>query len=129
MPTKLQSDPNCNEKKKHIGNDYVNIIYNESGEEYNLNTISVSCHIFNSHSRYIYLIPKIFYTQGQFNYACVIVEPLELNTNRIYVKVRPEIATFVYHPVPKIVSDKSAPLLARQLALHANVSSFFFLLI
>lgn len=47
MPTKLQSDPNCNEKKKHIGNDYVNIIYNESGEEYNLNTISVSCHIFN----------------------------------------------------------------------------------
>ncbi|XP_073839436.1 TSC complex subunit tuberin [Musca autumnalis] len=100
MPTKLQSDPNCNEKKKHIGNDYVNIIYNESGEEYNLNTIS-----------------------GQFNYACVIVEPLELNTNRIYVKVRPEIATFVYHPVPKIVSDKSAPLLARQLALHANLAS------
>ncbi|XP_059218491.1 tuberin [Stomoxys calcitrans] len=100
MPTKLTSDPNCNEKKKHIGNDYVNIIYNESGEEYNLNTIS-----------------------GQFNYACVIVEPLELNTNRIYVKVRPEIATFVYHPGPKIVSDKSAPLLARQLALHANLAS------
>lgn len=42
MPTNLKTDPNCNEKKKHIGNDYVNIIYNESGEEYNLNTISVS---------------------------------------------------------------------------------------
>uniref|UniRef100_A0A1B0B1R4 Rap-GAP domain-containing protein n=1 Tax=Glossina palpalis gambiensis TaxID=67801 RepID=A0A1B0B1R4_9MUSC len=103
MPTKLSSDPNCNEKKKHIGNDYVNIVYNESGEEYNLNTIS-----------------------GQFNFACVIVEPLELNTNRIYVKARPEIAKFVCHPEPKIVSDRSAPLLARQLALHANLASLVY---
>lgn len=62
------------------------------------------------------------YLKGQFNFACVIVEPLELNTNRIYVKARPEIAKFVCHPEPKIVSDRSAPLLARQLALHANVS-------
>ena len=52
----------------------------------------------------------------------MIVEPLELNTNRIYVKARKEIAGFVCHPGPKIVSDRSAPLLARQLALHANVS-------
>lgn len=42
--------------------------------------------------------------------------------------MRPEIATFVYHPGPKIVSDKSAPLLARQLALHANVSFISFLI-
>uniref|UniRef100_W8AW74 Tuberin n=3 Tax=Ceratitis capitata TaxID=7213 RepID=W8AW74_CERCA len=100
MPTKLQKDPNCNEKKKHIGNDFVKIVYNESGEEYNLNTIS-----------------------GHFNYACVIVEPLELNSNRVYVKARPEISKFVCHPEPKIVSDQSAPLLARQLALHANLAS------
>jgi tuberous sclerosis 2 len=37
-----ESDPFCNEKKKHIGNDYVIIVYNESGEEYNLNTIKVN---------------------------------------------------------------------------------------
>ncbi|XP_067647622.1 tuberin [Eurosta solidaginis] len=100
MPTNLQKDPNCNEKKKHIGNDFVKIIYNESGEEYNLSTIS-----------------------GHFNYACVIVEPLELNSNRVYVIARPEISKFVCHPEPKIVSDHSAPLLARQLALHANLAS------
>lgn len=41
MPNKEQ-DPHCNEKKKHIGNDFVIIVYNESGEEYNLNTIKVS---------------------------------------------------------------------------------------
>ncbi|XP_055905756.1 tuberin [Eupeodes corollae] len=95
-----ENDPNCNEKKKHIGNDYVSIVYNESGEEYNLNTI-----------------------KGQFNYACVVVQPLELNMNRVFVKARHEIAKFVCHPEPKIVSDRSAPLLARQLALHANLAS------
>ncbi|EDW70416.2 tuberin [Drosophila virilis] len=103
MPTNLQDDPNCNEKKKHIGNDFVKIIYNESGEEYNLTTIS-----------------------GHFNYACVIVEPLELNSNRVYVKARSEISKFVCHSEPRIVSDRSAPILARQMALHANLASLVY---
>jgi Rap/ran-GAP len=37
----LDSDPNCNEKKKYIGNDFATIVYNESGEDYSLNTIKV----------------------------------------------------------------------------------------
>lgn len=41
MPNK-ETDPNCNNKKLHIGNNYVTIVYNESGEEYNINTIKVS---------------------------------------------------------------------------------------
>lgn len=40
MPNK-ELDPHCNEKKKHIGNDFVTIVYNESGEDYNINTIKV----------------------------------------------------------------------------------------
>lgn len=36
------NDPNRNEKKKHIANDSVVIVYNESGEDYNLSTIKVS---------------------------------------------------------------------------------------
>lgn len=40
MPNK-DSDPNCNNKKRHIGNNNVTIVYNESGEEYNFNTIKV----------------------------------------------------------------------------------------
>ncbi|XP_017861847.1 PREDICTED: tuberin [Drosophila arizonae] len=103
MPTNLQDDPNCTEKKKHIGNDYVKIIYNESGEKYDRNTIS-----------------------GQFNHACVIVEPLELNSNRIYVDAREEMTNYVCHPKERIVSDRSAPLLARQMALHANLASLVY---
>lgn len=41
MPNK-ESDPNCNNKKLHIGNNNVTIVYNESGEDYNINTIRVS---------------------------------------------------------------------------------------
>lgn len=45
MPNKEQ-DPLCHEKKKHIGNDYVTIVYKESNEDYNLNTIKVSVEFF-----------------------------------------------------------------------------------
>ncbi|XP_055620720.1 tuberin isoform X2 [Toxorhynchites rutilus septentrionalis] len=92
-------DPNCNEKKKHIGNDFVTIVYNESGEEYDLRTI-----------------------KGQFNYACVVIEPMELESNRIFMLARDEIAQHV-RSKPKVISDASAPLLARQMALHANLAS------
>uniref|UniRef100_A0A182T914 Rap-GAP domain-containing protein n=1 Tax=Anopheles maculatus TaxID=74869 RepID=A0A182T914_9DIPT len=98
MPNKRQ-DPHCNEKKKHIGNDFVTIVYNESGEEYDLKTI-----------------------RGQYNYACVIVEPIELNSNRVFIRSKDDIAQHVTRDT-KIVSDHTAPLLARQMALHANVSS------
>ncbi|XP_001652850.2 tuberin isoform X1 [Aedes aegypti] len=98
MPNNKQ-DPNCNEKKKHIGNDFVTIVYNESGVPYNLKTI-----------------------KAQFTYACVVIEPIELESNRVFVLARDEIAQHVCSK-PKIVSDSSAPLLARQMALHANLAS------
>lgn len=42
MPNKEHDPNNCVDKKKHIGNDFVMIVYNESGEEFNLKTIQVS---------------------------------------------------------------------------------------
>lgn len=95
-----ETDPNANEKKKHIGNDLVTIVYNESGETFDLNTIKT-----------------------QFLYVFVVVEPLELQTNRVYLRVRDASTTeFMTEWDMKIVGDDCAPLLARQLALHANVS-------
>jgi len=41
MPTK-ETDPSCNNKKLHIGNDYVTIVFNESGQEYNMQCITVT---------------------------------------------------------------------------------------
>ena len=42
MPTDLTSDPQCSNKKLHIGNDYVLIVYNDSGSKYNFGTIKAS---------------------------------------------------------------------------------------
>ncbi|XP_067006155.2 tuberin isoform X2 [Anabrus simplex] len=99
MPTK-DSDPLCNDKKRHIGNDYVTIVYNESGEEYNVQTL-----------------------KAQFQYAWVIVQPLDHNTNQVIVKTREELAEHIGHSDPKMVSDQNVAILARQLALHVNLAS------
>ncbi|KAJ8913200.1 hypothetical protein NQ315_016142 [Exocentrus adspersus] len=99
MPNK-ENDPNCNNKKLHIGNNYVTIVYNESGEEFNISTI-----------------------KGQFNFASVIIQPLDHNTNSVTVKVKDELKELVAISEPKIVSDPNVAILARQLALHANLAS------
>ena len=41
MPKK-ETDPNCNDKIRHICNDYVCIVYNESGNDFEKKTIAVS---------------------------------------------------------------------------------------
>lgn len=103
MPCK-DSDPSCNNKKLHIGNDFVTIVYNESGDDYNIGTI-----------------------KGQFNYANIIIQPLDHNTNKVTVKAKEEVREFIEHNGPKIISDQNLGVLARQLALHSNVSIFYLL--
>lgn len=41
MPTKDVDKHRC-DKKRHLGNDFVSIIYNDSGEDFRLGTIKVS---------------------------------------------------------------------------------------
>lgn len=40
MPTKDVDKHRC-DKKRHLGNDFVSIIYNDSGEDFKLGTIKV----------------------------------------------------------------------------------------
>ncbi|XP_039314152.1 tuberin isoform X4 [Solenopsis invicta] len=99
MPTKT-SDPKCTSKKTHIGNNYVTLVYNESDEPYNIQTV-----------------------KGQFNYACVVIQPLDHGTNQVTVQAREELAEHIGHSEPKIISDQNLAILSRQLALHANLAS------
>lgn len=55
MPT-TESDPQSNKKKRHIGNDYVAIVYNNSGEKYVMGTV-----------------------KGQFIFASIIGNAIPLN--------------------------------------------------
>lgn len=41
MPTDLTADPSCSNKKRHIGNDFMTIVYNDSGSVYKFGTIKV----------------------------------------------------------------------------------------
>ncbi|CAG0924983.1 unnamed protein product, partial [Notodromas monacha] len=66
MP-KSESDPNCNNKKKHIGNDFVLIVYNESGRPYNTSIV-----------------------KGQVIYSWIEIQPLPHGCNKILVHARPE---------------------------------------
>jgi hypothetical protein len=52
MPTNLEDDPQCVNKKRHIGNDYVNIIFNRSGKPFRFDTFP-----------------------SQFNYVNVVITP------------------------------------------------------
>ena len=40
MPTDLDNDPHCDDKKRHIGNDRVKIIYNNSGQDLDFEVVS-----------------------------------------------------------------------------------------
>ncbi|XP_024115248.1 tuberin isoform X3 [Oryzias melastigma] len=99
MPNR-ESDRGCCNKKRHIGNDFVMVVYNDSGEEYKLGTI-----------------------KGQFNFVEVIIKPLDYECNLVTLQCRKDLEGLVDTTVAKIVSDRNLPLLVRQMALHANMAS------
>ncbi|XP_004873701.2 tuberin isoform X2 [Heterocephalus glaber] len=99
MPTKDVDKHRC-DKKRHLGNDFVSIIYNDSGEEFKLGTI-----------------------KGQFNFVHVIITPLDYECNLLSLQCRKDMEGLVDTSVAKIVSDHNLPFVARQMALHANMAS------
>ncbi|XP_054850623.1 tuberin isoform X2 [Eublepharis macularius] len=99
MPTKDLDKYRC-DKKRHLGNDFVSIIYNDSGEDFKLGAI-----------------------KGQFNFVHVVIKPLDYNCNLLTLQCRKDMEGLVDTSVAKIVSDKNLPFVARQMALHANMAS------
>lgn len=96
-------EDNCNAKKKHIGNDATLIVFNESGEEYQFNMI-----------------------KGEVNCVCIEIEPLSTsNTNLVRVKTTNELAqsSWIIHQDQKFVSDQNLAIVARKIALHADIAS------
>lgn len=60
--------------------------------------------------------------QAQFNFACIVIHPLEHNSNRVVVKIKEDLESLIGQNDPHIISDQNVAVLARQLAIHANVS-------
>ena len=103
MMPKRENDPKCSKKKRHIGNDFVAIVYNNSrdGSNYKLGTV-----------------------KGQFIYACVVITPLDEGSNRVEIVCRPELDEPLGHvKEAKTVSDKNLAILVRQQALHCSLAA------
>ncbi|OQR80246.1 tuberin-like [Tropilaelaps mercedesae] len=101
MPTRA-SDTQCSGKKKHIGNDFVVIVYNNSGNEYTP-------------------------TKSNFLHACIIVTPQAENTSLVRVWLKKELVPEVGADEELTrgcsIRDDALPKYARQLALHMNIAS------
>lgn len=99
MPNR-SSDSQRDNKKRHIGNDFVLIVYNDSGEPYDMATF-----------------------RGKFQHACVVVEPVKLGLNLVSLLGKPEVLDLLRPtPEPHLVPDTSLAIHVRHFALHANVA-------
>ncbi|KAF3925541.1 Tuberin [Orbilia brochopaga] len=114
MPTNRIHDPRCTGKKRHIGNDFVNIVFNNSGLPYNFNTIP-----------------------AQFNFVNIVITP-EAKTGfiatrmkdyddadrlfyRVQLLVKPGLPPISPAADAKMVSGKHLAAFVRNLALNASV--------
>jgi len=118
MPTR-EEDPLHTYKKRHIGNDFVNIIFNNSGLPWRFGTIP-----------------------SQFNFVSIVISP-EARSSFVSSRIMTrgsDVAVFYRVQVccregfsdispaqePKMVSSKSLPSFVRNLALNASIYSHVF---
>lgn len=116
MPTDLERDPQCIGKKRHIGNDFVNIIFNNSGLPFKFDTFP-----------------------SDFNYVNIVITP-ESRASFVATRLRSQVhAKNAFYKVQvmskpgfpeispasetKIISLAALPGLIRLLALNASVFS------
>lgn len=117
MPTNLEVYPRCDNKKRHTGNDFVNIIFNNSGLPFEFDTFP-----------------------SDFNFVNIVVTPearASFVETRIYAKDAAErekyykVTVMTKQGLPnispaaetKIISGTSLPAFVRLLALNASVFS------
>jgi hypothetical protein len=116
MPTDLEHDPQCIRKKSHIGNDYVNIIFNNSGLPFRFDTFPSEFNFVNivitPESRASFVATRLR-SQSHAENAFYKVQVLSRSG---FPEISPASET-------KIVSLRALPGFIRLLALNASVFS------
>jgi hypothetical protein len=116
MPTNLKDDPQCIKKKSHIGNDFVNIIFNNSGHPFRFDTFP-----------------------SDFNYVNIVITPesrasfvatrmrkgsdIKSAFYKVQVMSKPGFPEISPAAETKILGLKALPGFIRLLALNASVFS------
>lgn len=111
MPTDLEVDPYCINKKKHIGNDFVNIVFNNSGLPFRFDT-------FPSQFNYVYIVitpeARTTFVDTRENDGLDQFYKVQVLTQPGFPEVSPASET-------KVISGKGLPAYIRMLALNASV--------
>lgn len=118
MPTDLERDPACINKKRHIGNDFVNIIFNRSNLPFQFDTIPSQ---FNFVNIVISPVCRLAYEEsGAVEWGTSNFENLYYHVKVMNKPGFPEISPAA---VSKVISGKNLPAFIRILALNASVFS------
>lgn len=111
MPTDLETDPFCINKKKHIGNDFVNIVFNNSGLPFRFD-------MFPSQFNYVYIVitpeARTTFVDTRDNVRLDQFYKVQVLTQPGFPEVSPASET-------KIISGKGLSAYVRMLALNASV--------
>lgn len=116
MPTNLDHDPQCIGKKKHIGNDFVNIVFNNSGLPFKFDT-------FPSAFNYVYIVIT---PESRASFVATRIRTPNHAENtfyRVQVISKPGFPEISPAAETKLVSLKALPDFIRLLALNASVFS------
>jgi Rap/ran-GAP/Domain of unknown function (DUF3384)/Tuberin len=134
MPSNLEDDPQSINKKRHIGNDHVNIIFNRSGQAFDF-------HTFNSQFNYVNIIvtpasrmfdnnetsPAEAITEAENTSSQPTSRGRNLNNHPQFYQVHTLTAEGfpAISPAsdPKIISSTNLPGFVRLIALNASVFS------
>jgi tuberous sclerosis protein 2 len=100
IPT-LPDDDQCVNKRMHIDNRHVTIVYNDSGTGFQREWLS----------------------DGAVNFAYIIVTPMGDGLFRVSVDIREGMDSVLSIMDDRVVSEDTVGVFCRQLAIHANMAS------
>ena len=69
-----------------------------------------------------YALSFSFRRQGQFNFAEVLIKPLDNASNMVTVRFKDELKELLSDTGTRVISDNNLPRLVRQLVVHINLS-------
>jgi hypothetical protein len=116
MPTNLDHDPQCANKKRHIGNDFVNIIFNNSGHPFRFDTFPSDFNFVN-----IVITPE---SRASFIASrSRSAPPPDSVFYKVQVMSKPGFPEISPAAETKLLSFKALPDFIRLLALNASVFS------